>query len=512
MNNYKPVLFLRKQLMHRQKRLLALHYRNRQHLQELQLIFSADRRHQRRRKLAALLLLPLLLSMSNPAAAAEQQEQTAADEEMYTLAQIIQQVQQHNRIYQQYQLNLDLLEESRTKAKNTRRDVQSTLNSVYDKESDAYRSLSTIGQNQAAVQQGMQAIQQQIAAAHPGISPAELQKLLASNSSYLALQAQMTALTGMENQLDSGISSAEDAIEQLWDGLDEVDTTVRTIENKQDDVTKSQEDWNEEVKLVTNLLVRKTVTMEHTQDLLEQKAALLQKQYAVALKQEEIGLSVPVKTKDIQLSIQETATQLQQVKDGVHLLKRQLNDMMGRSLDASLPIKPVPETGYVANIPTYSADLLKQVKDNSYTLKTLQRDIDNYKEDAQDLKDKGQYESDTLKIYDLNIELSKVSIKDTEASLDNSLKKLIDEVNVTGQIYQETIDGYQNATAKYQQNKKYAEVGLISPLTLQAAGLEYEQAALTRQQAAYDYALAKLEYEAFLKGTDLSIYEQYKGL
>ena len=156
--------------------------------------------------------------------------------------------------------------------------------------------------------------------------------------------------------------------------------------------------------------------------------------------------------------------------------------------------------------------MLKLFKDNSYTLKTLQRDIDNYKEDAQDLKDKGQYESDTLKIYDLNIELSKVSIKDTEASLDNSLKKLIDEVNVTGQIYQETIDGYQNATAKYQQNKKYAEVGLISPLTLQAAGLEYEQAALTRQQAAYDYALAKLEYEAFLKGTDLSIYEQYKGL
>ncbi len=124
----------------------------------------------------------------------------------------------------------------------------------------------------------------------------------------------MTALTGMESQLNSGISTAEDAIEQLWDGLDEVDTTLRTIENKQDDVTKSQADWEEEVKLITNLLVRKTITMEHTQDLLEQKAALLQKQYAVAVKQEEVGLSVPVNTKDIQLSIEETATQLEQVK------------------------------------------------------------------------------------------------------------------------------------------------------------------------------------------------------
>ena len=96
---------------------------------------------------------------------------------------------------------------------------------------------------------------------------------------------------------------------------------MRTIENKQDDVTKSQADWEEEVKLITNLLVRKTITMEHTQDLLEQKAALLQKQYAVAVKQEEVGLSVPVNTKDIQLSIEETATQLEQVKDGVQLFK-----------------------------------------------------------------------------------------------------------------------------------------------------------------------------------------------
>lgn len=478
-----------------------------------------ERLTQRHKKVAALLLLPLLLSTSGPAMASEQPDQPTVvteaavqKENTYTLAQIIQQIGQHNRIGQQYKLNLDLLEESHTKAKNTRKDVQSTLNSVYDKETDAYNSLGTVGQNQATVQQGIQTVQQLIAAEHPGATQAQLQQLLLTDSRYLALQAQMTALTGMESQLNSGISTAEDAIEQLWDGLDEVDTTLRTIENKQDDVTKSQADWEEEVKLITNLLVRKTITMEHTQDLLEQKAALLQKQYAVAVKQEEVGLSVPVNTKDIQLSIEETATQLEQVKDGVQLLKRQLNDMMGRSLDAALHIEPVAEPGYVSIAPSYSADLLKQARENDYTLKTLQRDIDNYKEDAQDLKDEGKFESDTLKIYDLNIELSKISIQNEETALDNDLKKLIDAVKVAGQTYQEKLDAYQNAGVKYQQTEKYAEVGLISPLAFQAAGLEYEQAALTRQQAAYDYALAKLEYEAFLKGVDLSIYEQYKGL
>lgn len=478
-----------------------------------------ERLTQRHKKVAALLLLPLLLSTSGPAMASEQPDQPTVvteaavqKENTYTLAQIIQQIGQHNRIGQQYKLNLDLLEESHTKAKNTRKDVQSTLNSVYDKETDAYNSLGTVGQNQATVQQGIQTVQQLIAAEHPGATQAQLQQLLLTDSRYLALQAQMTALTGMESQLNSGISTAEDAIEQLWDGLDEVDTTLRTIENKQDDVTKNQADWDEEVKLITNLLVRKTITMEHTQDLLEQKAALLQKQYAVAVKQEEVGLSVPVNTKDIQLSIEETATQLEQVKDGVQLLKRQLNDMMGRSLDAALHIEPVAEPGYVSIAPSYSADLLKQARENDYTLKTLQRDIDNYKEDAQDLKDEGKFESDTLKIYDLNIELSKISIQNEETALDNDLKKLIDAVKVAGQTYQEKLDAYQNAGVKYQQTEKYAEVGLISPLAFQAAGLEYEQAALTRQQAAYDYALAKLEYEAFLKGTDLSIYEQYKGL
>lgn len=484
--------------------------------------------HQKHRsQAAALILLPFLLSAPASALAAEPPEQKPAvteaavqKENTYTLAQIIQQIGQHNRIGQQYTLNLDLLEESHTKAKNTRKDVQSTLNSVYDKETDAYHSLGTVGQNQATVQQGLLAVQQQVTAAirekEPNLSSAQLQEAvkneLKTNSSYLALQAQMTALTGMESQLNSGISTAEDAIEQLWDGLDEVDTTLRTIENKQDDVTKSQADWDEEVKLITNLLVRKTITMEHTQDLLEQKAALLQKQYAVAIKQEKVGLSVPVNTKDIQLSIEETATQLEQVKDGVQLLKRQLNDMMGRSLDAALHIEPVAEPGYVSIAPSYSADLLKQARENDYTLKTLQRDIDNYKEDAQDLKDEGKFESDTLKIYDLNIELSKISIQNEETALDNDLKKLIDAVKVAGQTYQEKLDAYQNAGVKYQQNEKYAEVGLISPLTFQAAGLEYEQSALSRQQAAYDYALAKLEYDAFLKGTDLSIYEQYKGL
>jgi len=487
-------------------------------------LFWQEQLMSHRKKLATFLLVPMLCCLPAPALAESQpqtpqQSQTAVqDSNTYTLARIIQQVQQHNRISQQYQLNLDLLEESHTKAKNTRSDVQDTLNSIYDKENEAYDALSTVGQGQAAATAAMQQIADGYKAKYQGdivagtMTAEQLQSLIESDPKYMALMSQMVTYSGMESQLNSGITTAESSVEQLWDGLDEIDTTLRTLENKQDDVTKSQADWNEEVKLVTNLLVRKTITMEHTQSLLEEKQALLKKQYAVAQKQEEVGLSVPVKTKDVQLSIEETATQLQQVKDGVQLLKRQLNDMMGRSLDAPLHIEPVAELGYVSIAPVYSAALLQQATDNDYTLKTLQRDIDNYKEDAQDLKDRGEYESDTLKIYDLNIELSKVSIQDETAAVDNDLKKLIDAVKVSGQIYQEKLDAYQNATVKYQQNQKYAEVGLISPLALQGAGLEYEQTALARQQAAYDYALAKLEYEAFLKGTDLSVYEKYKGL
>lgn len=526
MNYHKPVLFLRERLMQRRKRLLALRCQNRQLLLQLQHAFSAQRRQQRHQKLAAFLLIPVLLSTSAPAMAAENQEQTAQqpaaaavqDENTYTLVQIIQQVQQHNRIHQQYQLNLDLLEESHTKAKNTRRDVQRTLNAVYDQEADAYHSLDTVGKNQSAAMTAMEQIAdgykaQYLDALATGKMTAEqLQARIESDPRYMALMSQVVTYTGMESQLNSGISTAEDAIEQLWDGLDEVGSTLRTIENKQDDVNRSQADWQEQVKLLTNLLVRKTVAMEETQNLLEQKYALQQKQLDVSKKQEEIGLTVAVKTKDVQIALEETATQLQQVKDGVQLLKRQLNDMMGRSLDAPLHIEPVAELGYVAIAPTYSAQLLQQATANDYTLKTLQRDIDNAREDAQDLKDKGQYESDALKIYDLNIALSKVSIKDQQAAVDNDLKKLIDAVTVAGQTYSEKLDAWHNAETKYQQNQTYREVGLLSPLLFQAAELEYRQAALTRKQAAYDYALAKMEYEAFLNGTDLSIYEQYKGL
>jgi len=491
--------------------------------------FSWQDRRQRHRKLIAAALIPVMFATATPtvAVAATQttqtdiqaaQSATPMDANTFTLAQIIQKVQQHSRVGQQYELNLKLLDESHTKAKNTRKDLQSTLNTVYDKESDVYNSLGTVGKGQAATKAAMEKIAAEyqekfVKGELPGITTAaQLQSAIQQDPRYMALMSQMTTYTGMESQLNAGIVTAETSVEQLWDGLDEVDTTLRTIENKQDDVTKSQADWNEQVKLLTNLLVRKTITMEETQTLLEQKYALQQKQLNVSKKQEEVGLTVPVKTKEVQIALEETATQLQQVKDGIQLLKRQLNDMMGRSLDATLHIVPVAESGYVAIAPTYSADLLKQATDNDYTLKTLQRDIDNAKEDAQDLKDKGKYESDTLKIYDLNIALSKVSIKDQQAAVDNDLKKLIDAVKVAGQTYNEKLEAWHNAEAKYEQNKKYKEVGLISPLVFQAAELEHQQAALARKQADYDYALAKMEYEAFLKGTDLSIYEQYKGL
>lgn len=474
----------------------------------------SQRKHLLRQGRAIILLwIAAILTIATPTWAADTQTATTQqDENTYTLEQITKQIQQHNRVNQQYKLNLDLLDENHTKAKNTRSDVQSTLQSVYDKENDAYHSLGTVGKNQSTVKQGMQQIEAKYAAAHPDATPAQLQAMLLNDSTYMSLQAQLTSLTGMESQLNSGIVTAESSVEQLWDGIDEVDKTLRTIENKQDDVIKSQADWNEEVKLLTNLLVRKTITMEETQSLLQQKQALLQKQYDVGKKQEEVGLSVPVKTKDIQISLDETTTQLKQVTDGVQLLKRQLNDLMGRGLDAPLNIVPIGETGYVADLPTYSADLLKQAKEKDYTLKTLQRDIDNNKEDAKDLKDKGKNESDTLKIYDLNIELSKVSIKDQESAIDNDLKKLIDSVNVAGRTYEEKMEAYYNAKTKYQQNEKYKEVGLISPLVFQAAELEFKQSALTRKQAAYDYSLTRLEYNAFLNGIDLSVYEKYKGL
>lgn len=511
---HKTILFLHAHLLQRKRQLLALRYQRRQLLANVQEAFTPEQIHQRRRRLLAVVLIPMLLA-SSPAIAAEEE---SAQKDTYNLAQIVEQIQQHNRIKQQYQLNLKLLDESHTKAKNTRSDLQSTLNTVYDKESDAYHSLSTVGKNQEATKQGMQQIAEkykQLYAAELAsgqMTPAELQNKIQQDPSYLALQAQMTTLTGMETSLNSGIVTAESSLEQLWDGIDQVDTTLRSLENKQDDVVKSQADWNEEVKLVTNLLVRKTITMEDTQALLEQKQVLLQKQLNVAKKQEEVGLSVPVKTKDIQISLNETTTQLKQVKDGVQLLKRQLNDLMGRPLDATLHIETIPETGYVVELPVYSSDLLKKATEQDYTLKTLQRDIDNYKEDAQDLKDQGKFESDTLKIYDLNIELSKVSIQNQYTAIDNDLKKLIDAVNIAGQTYEEKIDAWHNAQTKYEQNKKYRDVGLISPLTFQAAELEHQQAALTRKQAAYDYALARLEYDDFIKGIDLSIYEQYKGL
>ena len=61
---------------------------------------AVNRRQLQRKRIAIVLLVPVFLCATVPARAEGTQQAAASEEQIYTLAQIIEQVQRHNRIGQ----------------------------------------------------------------------------------------------------------------------------------------------------------------------------------------------------------------------------------------------------------------------------------------------------------------------------------------------------------------------------------------------------------------------------
>ena len=114
--------------------------------------------------------------------------------------------------------------------------------------------------------------------------------------------------------------------------------------------------------------------MEKGVSLLTQKHSLLERVCKIEEKKQELGFSTGTDLSEKKLAVSEGAKELQSAKDGLTLLKRQLNDLMGREIDEELIITPPELTRTIETAPAYSEELLKTATDKNYKLKTLRRD------------------------------------------------------------------------------------------------------------------------------------------
>lgn len=332
-------------------------------------------------------------------------------------------------------------------------------------------------------------------AANGGIT-SDTDKLLAGITSGLLSGAVKTA-SGMETLVDNVADRQRDTLEDQQTEL----------KNTKMDLNKTKEDWENESLAVTQLLVTKTVQVEKGVSLLAQKQSLLERVCQIEEKKQELGFSTGTDLSEKKLAVSEGAKELQSAKDGLTLLKRQLNDLMGREIDEELIITPPELTRTIETAPAYSEELLKTATDKNYKLKTLRRDKQQAEADS---KKNDRYDGQ-LKASRVDMQLADVSTEEEKVNISNDLKKKLDAINTAAAEYQNKKDANSKAKIEWEQQQKSAKLGLVSAVELQALELQYEQTEMELSAAAYAYDLAWEEYTMLMNGTTLDIYDVYKS-
>ena len=326
--------------------------------------------------------------------------------------------------------------------------------------------------------------------------------------------------TNQSNQILAGISSAllsgavktASGMETLVDNVadrqrDTLEDQQTELKNTKMDLNKTKEDWENESLAVTQLLVTKTVQVEKGVSLLAQKQSLLERVCRIEEKKQELGFSTGTDLSEKKLAVSESAKELQSAKDGLTLLKRQLNDLMGREIDEELIITPPELTRTIETAPAYSEELLKTATDKNYKLKTLRRDKQQAEADS---KKNDRYDGQ-LKASRVDMQLADVSTEEEKVNIANDLKKKLDAINTAAAEYQNKKDANSKAKIEWEQQQKSAKLGLVSAVELQALELQYEQTEMELSAAAYAYDLAWEEYTMLMNGTTLDIYDVYKS-
>ena len=431
--------------------------------------------------LAAGAAMPVLAAESAPAEEQTEETAEAAEAEGMTLREMQELVVKNNRLKTTLQLNAEKVAAGLSAIDDGLRDLR-------DSQSKAATARKEAGEAASAGKDLLGGL--------VGADPSAANRILAGVSSGL-LSGTVKTASSMESLVDT-------IADQQKDTLEEQQTELK---NTKMDLNKTKEDWDNEALAVTRLLVTKTVQVEKGVSLLTEKQALLEKVCQIEEKKAELGLSTATDLSGKRLEAAEGAKALQDATDGLTLLKRQLNDLMGRELDAALTITPPELMRTIEAAPAYSDELLQTATEKNYKLKTLRRDKQQAEKDS---KKNGKYDGQ-IKASRLDVQLAEVSIAEQETAIANDLKKKLDAIQAAAAAYQNQKDTYAKAKTEWEQQQKSAGLGLVSAVELQALELQFAQTEMELSAAAYAYDLAWEEYNMLMEGTTLDIYDTYKA-
>lgn len=441
------------------------------------------------KQIASCLMLSFGMMIAQPVLAAD--TVTAVTEtkpNTYTLAQIQNLAVQKNATKKQLDLQWKLLEENRMTIANSISGIDDSIYAMANSGADMGGSGSAEGEQIRAL---ISALQREDP---DGKNPS-------TQAQIMLLQGQLAQIEGAASSM---VSSLQSSIDSLQSSKESLETNLTTVKNNQKDLERSKEELDTQMRYLATNLVLQALEME-------QNIKLLEKNYELALKMEELeklksslGMSVELDISTKMLEASQVASKLQQAQDGLTVIKRQINDLIGRPLNAELNVAPVELTTNITPAPLYSQKLVDEITKNNYKIKTLNRDIGDYRTEAENLRSHGNSDSNKYNVIDRNIDLKNLEIQTSKTTIANNVKNQLDKIDSTGRAYKEAQINYDKEKKNYEYTKQRYDLGMISPLEFESAELALLQAEIQNMTAGYEHYLANEQFKAMQKGITLS--------
>ncbi len=438
-----------------------------------------------RRWAAGLVLAVLVSQISVPAMAVSSNiVSETKDKTELTVSQIKDLAVIYNPTNKTYALNQKNLDLNQTTTANSLRSAQNSLNSGYDVDTS---SVTTI--------------QAQIDALLSKYDSEE--EMTASDKSELTLLRQQ--LSQAEAGVNSAYAANESSFQNALSNIEQLDSTLDSYDDEQDDLDKTVSDWENQVRMIAEVLCMQVTQYDKNIALLEDQITLAEKAFNLAQVQQQLGMALTTDVQSSQTSLEESRQSLETIKENLSDVKRQINVLIGRNQGSPLEIVPMSVPVIVSEIPAYSDGLVKEITSKDYTLKTYERTIANYKDDVD-----GETDSDVLQAADNKIEAVKLNIEERERTIANNVKSQLAKMTTDKASYETSQTKVTTEKKNLEVAQKKYDLGMLTASQLLQQEISYQSAVVTHWKNSYNYYLDWQEYKAMKEGIDTSTYSTYR--
>ena len=316
------------------------------------------------------------------------------------------------------------------------------------------------------------------------------------DSEYKYLMLKLENAIAMEQSMAASVQSGLDS---ALAGIDQINDSLDSLKNDKDDLNKAMKDLETQMRYTAASLSLSAVQLEKSIAFLEDQITLADKSVQIAELQQKLGMNIVTDVEAQQANKKEAEKNLEDMKENLSTVKRNINILIGRNAGNPLEIVPMNLPVAIDPAPAYTEALIDKFVDNNYTLKTLERN----KADLKDSVD-SDMGSDERQNVDYKVEAKDQEIENQEQAIENNLKAMLAKINSDGEAYKVSRQKYVTEKKNFEFTQKKYELGMISELQLRQAELSLKNAEMTNMQNGYQYYLDWQKYYAAEKGVDVS--------